>query len=279
MFNWIKNSLCYRTARVKLDSSLSYSVQIWESVPQGGVIYPTLFVIFITSITHSSSMHISRALHADDFAMWIAAESTSTCPQHHLPVGDGLVCHHQQPQDRSHLLLPLQVQRELPSLSQKPGNTPGRHPNNLGVKLDKKLTWKPHIHGTEKRATKRLSLMEKLAGTKWGASSNILRQVYTGYVRPVMEYGTAAWATAAKSNTSRLSKVQNAGMRIITGGLKTTPIHTLETTTKIPSLEQRREEKVILEFENLLRFSPLMQLINTSSSQRKTDSKEAASTI
>ena len=118
-------------------------------------------------------------------------------------------------------------------------------PTYLGIKLDKKLTWNPHIQETEKRATRRLSLMKKLAGTRWGASSSILRQVYMGHIRPVMEYGAAAWATAAKSNTTRLNKVQNAGMRIITGGLKTTPIHALETTTRLPSLDHRREEKVI----------------------------------
>ena len=94
--------------------------------------------------------------------------------------------------------------------------------------------------------------MKKLAGTKWGANSNTLKQVYTGNVRPVMEYG--AWATAAKSNTSRLAKVQNAGIRIITGELKTTPIHTLETTTGLHSLDQRREEKVLTQTEKLKRL-------------------------
>ena len=73
---------------------------------------------------------------------------------------------------------------------------------------------------TETCASRRLSLMKKLAGTKWGADRRILRQVYTGNVRPVMEYGAAVWATAAKTNTERLDRVQNAGLRIITGGLK-----------------------------------------------------------
>nr|KAG5704570.1 hypothetical protein BaRGS_031834 [Batillaria attramentaria] len=69
MFNWIKSFLCHRTARVKLDSSLSHTVKIREGVPQGGVISPTLFVVFINDISSSLSRHISRALHADDFAM------------------------------------------------------------------------------------------------------------------------------------------------------------------------------------------------------------------
>ncbi|KAK7110662.1 hypothetical protein V1264_014500 [Littorina saxatilis] len=78
MFNWIKSFLCHRTARVKLDGNLSYAVKIREGVPQGGVISPTLFVVFINDITNSLSRHISRALHADDFAMWSTAESTAT---------------------------------------------------------------------------------------------------------------------------------------------------------------------------------------------------------
>nr|KAG5708055.1 hypothetical protein BaRGS_025193 [Batillaria attramentaria] len=70
MFSWIKSFLCHRTARVKLDSSLNHTVKIREGVPQGGVISPTLFVVFINDISSSLSRHISRALHADDFAMW-----------------------------------------------------------------------------------------------------------------------------------------------------------------------------------------------------------------
>ena len=128
-------------------------------------------------------------------------------------------------------------------------------PTYLGVRLDRKLTWNPHIKETERRATKRLSLMKKLAGTKWGASSTILRQVYTGNVRPVLEYGSAAWATAAHTNTNRLAKVQNAGMRLITGGLKTTPVNTLKATTGLPSLDERREEKVLIQHEKLQRLS------------------------
>ncbi|XP_041350882.1 uncharacterized protein LOC121369872 [Gigantopelta aegis] len=70
-----------------------------------------------------------------------------------------------------------------------------------------------------------------LAGTKWGANSKILQQVYTGAVRPVMEYGSSAWATSAKRNSNRLTKLQNTGMCLITGGMKTTLISALEQTT------------------------------------------------
>ena len=54
MFNWIENYLFQRIARVKLDGHLSSRVKIREGVPQGGVISPTLFVVFIDDITVQS---------------------------------------------------------------------------------------------------------------------------------------------------------------------------------------------------------------------------------
>ena len=79
--------------------------------------------------------------------------------------------------------------------------------------MDKTLTWGPHIEDIEKKATKKLNIMRKLAGTNWGADKNILKQVYTSTVRPHLEYASTAWTTAAKSNTKKLDKVQNKGLR------------------------------------------------------------------
>ena len=114
-------------------------------------------------------------------------------------------------------------------------------PTYLGVKLDRRLTWAPQIAKMEGNAIKKMSVMKKLSGTKWGANSKILRQVYTGVVRPQLEYGATSWGTAAKTNTSKLSKVQNASLRIITGAMKTTPINEMEKNR--PTTFLRREKR------------------------------------
>ena len=79
-------------------------------------------------------------------------------------------------------------------------------------------------------------------------------QVYTGSVLPLMENGASAWATVTKSNTSMLAKVRNNGIRITTGGLKTTPTLAIETATRLPSLGQGREEKVLIHREKIKRL-------------------------
>ena len=81
------------------------------------------------------------------------------------------------------------------------------NPKFLGVTLDKRLTWKQHVDAIAAKSTKKLSLLKKLSGTTWGADTNILNKVYTGAVRPIMEYATTSWATASNSNKTKLDRV------------------------------------------------------------------------
>ena len=78
MYIWIQNFLTRRHARVKLDDKRSKLVHLQESVPQGGVISPTLFIIFINDLPNQLSPFIHRALHTNDLAIWTRAEYTTT---------------------------------------------------------------------------------------------------------------------------------------------------------------------------------------------------------
>ena len=78
MYNWIQNILTRRHARVKLDGKRSKLVHLQKVVPQGGVISPTLFIIFINDLPNQLSPFIHRVLHADDLAIWTGAEYTTT---------------------------------------------------------------------------------------------------------------------------------------------------------------------------------------------------------
>ncbi|GFS18319.1 RNA-directed DNA polymerase from mobile element jockey [Elysia marginata] len=74
------------------------------------------------------------------------------------------------------------------------------YPKYLGVTFDPRLTWCKQIETVQKNAVRRTLLLKKLAGTSWGADMKLLKKTYVGYVRPVMEYGIAAWGTASKTN-------------------------------------------------------------------------------
>ena len=78
MYMWIQHFLFARTARVKLDGILSKKVCLREGVPQGGVLSPTLFLVYINDILTTLSKRVSNTLHADDLAIWNASEHTTT---------------------------------------------------------------------------------------------------------------------------------------------------------------------------------------------------------
>ena len=85
-------------------------------------------------------------------------------------------------------------------------------PTYLGVTLDRRLTWKNQLHKSQARAKIRMALMKKLAGTNWAADQTVLRKLYIGRIRPVLEYGSAATSTAAKTNTDKQDRLQNQAM-------------------------------------------------------------------
>ena len=78
MYRWIRCFLHDRSARIKLDGHLSRSVKMREGVPQGGVISPTLLLLYINNITTVLPRHVSNTLHTDDLAVWSASEYTTS---------------------------------------------------------------------------------------------------------------------------------------------------------------------------------------------------------
>ena len=255
MFTWIKSFLHKRSARVALDNLLSVSIKMREGVPQGGVISPLLFLIYINDITNAIPRHVSNSLHADDLAIWSTAEHTITATYRIQKTVE------QIQEWTDNWGLQINKSKTVATVKDKVKLKAGDGyllqvdiPTFLGAKLDPRLTWKPHLEEIEARGIRQLAVMRKLSRTKWGANSRILKTVYTGAVRPVLEYSSSSWIAAAKSTKSRLDRVQNRGLRTILGAMKTTPVSEMEKTAKIKPLEDRRQEKLLIQGEKSRRL-------------------------
>ena len=74
----ISSFLHHRVARVKLDGSLSREIRLSEGVPQGRVLSPTLFLLYVNDIVNTLPPRVTYSLHVDDLAAWASAEHTST---------------------------------------------------------------------------------------------------------------------------------------------------------------------------------------------------------
>ena len=82
-----------------------------------------------------------------------------------------------------------------------------------------------------------MRILKKLAGTQWGTNLKTLKQVYIGSVRPILKYSPSTFGTAAWTTLQELDKIQNIGLRIISGGMKSTPINEMESLAGLKSLD------------------------------------------
>ena len=256
MFKWISQYLNNRKARVHVDGQQSSKKVLREGVPQGGVLSPTLFLVFINDIMKDMPQKIQGAIYADDLVLWCSEEYLTTARyriQEALNILDSwtkkwLVKINSSKTTYTVFSLSTKEQKKSITL-QLNGTTLNKedYQTYLGVTFDPKLTWKQQTEKTEKRAKVQLNLMRKIAGSTWGADHQTLKTLYTGSIRPTLEYGIQAWGNTAKTHFDRVSRVQNQAARIITGAMKSTPIEKLETYTGLQSIKDRRDTKMLVQ--------------------------------
>ena len=262
MCKWIKSFLENRTARVKMDGVYSRKVNLKKGVPQGSAISPALFLIFINETVSATGPNVKNTLHADDFAIWSSCEYVTTA---NLQIQETVNRVSKWAMDWGLKINKSKTVCALFSLSTQAQKIKVKMdgqvlpqtdtPTFLGVTLDKRLTWRTHTQAVNSKASRKLLLMKKLSGTTWVANTKVLKQVYTGAVRPVMEYGSSAWVAASKSATDCLDATHNQGLRTILAATKSTPITQLEKHCECALLDTRRKMKSSIQYEKSKRIT------------------------
>ena len=206
--NWIKSFLSDRTQAVKCGASFSSIKPVTSGVPEGSVLGPILFVLFVNDLA-SICKPCSVKLYADDVKVYYKI----------LTVRDQIEL--QQCLDRIVLWANqwqlslsfakcafLQLGYSNPNVSYFLG------PNkinivdsycDLGITVDSLL--KPSLHITKivKKANARAKLILKCFLSR--SPSNFIRAFKT-YVRPLLEYATTIWNPSLLQDINLIERVQ-----------------------------------------------------------------------
>lgn len=140
----------------------------------------------------------------------------------------------------------------------------------LGMIMDNTLTWKEHAQHIIAKATNQLNILKFLCGTWWGGHPQILKQIYISLIRSSLEYGLFLTYIKDSKLRTKIQKIQNQAIRIALGYRRSTPINVLHSESKIDYFYDRIQylsNKFMLKL--LAHESPLLSKLEILSSTIK----------
>ena len=259
LLEWFKSYLTDRYQRVVVNGQNSKLNKINSGVPQGSVLGPLLFLVFINDLTHVVK-HCEIRLFADDTCLFIkindrlvsgnlinedlyAIENWSKkwLVSFSAPKTESMIIGYKSNLE-THPILFLLNQPIITVKSHK----------HVGLWIDSNLWWHSHINSIALKASKRLNIISYF---KFKLDRKTLEQMYLLFVRPIMEYAAVVWAGAHGSDLMKLDNIQVDAMRIVTGCTRRSNIANLYKECVCEGLHQRRDIhilKMIFKIQNNL---------------------------
>lgn len=249
LLSWFENYLNNRQQRVIIKGSFSKWGKIEAGVPQGSVLGPLLFLIYINDITDNIKSNIK--LFADDTSLFVTIDQDEEVKTKELNedlctidkwAKRWLVTFN--PSKTKSMYITLKQEKQHPPLLFD-GHTLDSTNNHkhLGLTFNSTLTWKEHIENITTSANKKLALLN---GLKHLLDRQTLLTMYLSFIRPKLEYANTIWINCTESESDQIESIQRRAARIITGGIIRTPSNLLYNEIALEPLKARRERNALL---------------------------------
>ena len=243
----ISSFLSNRFISVVVDGATSASFPVSSGVPQGSVLSPTLFLLFINDLhAFASDVHS----FADDSTLHKSSSfqcqpSSNTRSQSRLAMSSIINSDLQSISEwGTHNLVKFNTSKTQ-LLTIFLSNTPSNFPvtfedseipplnsvNILGLQISSSLSWRDHIIQIAKSASKQLGVLFRCKQYFYSAQ---LFKLYTGFIRPCLEYCSHIWDSSPY--TSLLDRVESKAIHLIDNPSLTSTLDPLSLCRKVASL-------------------------------------------
>lgn len=243
VMNWLRNFLTHREQFVYANKFSSPRSPVTSGVPQGTVLGPLLFLIYINDLPSNISSTIR--LFADDCVIYrpISSSTDVDILQQDL---NRIVTWCKQ------WLMSINITKTcLISFHRRHSHTPHKYVlfgsevssvpscKYLGITLTQNLTWSSHIMNISNEANRTLGFIRR--NLRFSTPS-IKTLAYLTFVRPKLEYASAIWDPHQSNLSLTLEKIQNRATRFIYSDYSYyTSVSALKSRANLPNLETRRK--------------------------------------
>ena len=218
LLRWIKDYLTDHSQYVLLEGISSKSHHVLSGVPQGSVLAPLLFLIYINDITESITSTIR--LYADDVLLYrvISDEADTICLQNDLLILENWANTWQMKFNPSKCIH-LAITRKKTHIKHcyrihSQQIQQNKSTKYLGVVIDKHLTWKEHVNDICSKAIKAKAFLQR---NLHRYPTSVKSNCYTSLVRPILEYAATIWSPHLQYQKHQIEKVQRSAARFVTG--------------------------------------------------------------
>ena len=215
---WFRNYLSNRNQYVSLNGHNSPIMPINCGVPQGSLLGPLLFIIYINDF-HKSSSILSFILFADDSNLFYShrdpATLLSTINSELNRVTDWIKANKLSLNlKKTYYMLFSNTLTTLPAniLFDKVPIEKVKNTKFLGIIIDDKLSWKSHTDNLSKLISRNIGVLNKL---KYMFPSSVLLSLYFTLCFPYLNYGILAWGNSTCQQLNRLLLLQKKAMRVV----------------------------------------------------------------
>ena len=220
---WFRSFLSDRKQQTFIDGAQSDFCNVICGIPQGSILGPLLFTIYINDLP-SCNLFSKPRMYADDTTLTSSSEDSYVL-EHKMNCDMNLI---QSWLTANKLTLNVKKTKYMLigskfKLSQihndftvKVHNTPLDRVNKhkyLGVHIDEFLNWRPHINATSKKISAGLAILKSVSTT---IPFDTRMNMYYALVMPYFNDCSTVWGNISKGLSDKFQKLQNRAARILT---------------------------------------------------------------
>ena len=251
LLSWFNDYLINRFQRVVLPGASSSWIPIRAGVPQGSILGPLLFLVYINDIVEE--IHCKIRLFADDTSLYIIVNDPVEAAQ---LLNSDLEKINQwakkwlvsfNPAKSESLLLSRKRNKPYHPpvvMNNQPITEVDTH-KHLGLTFSSDCTWHEHLAQVKSKAWNRINIMRKL---KFLLDRKSLQTIYFSFIRPLLEYADVVWDNCTQYEANKLEKIQIEAARIVTGATRLVSLNLLYSETGWDTLACRRNKHKITMF-------------------------------
>ena len=219
VFNWVQGFLCNRTQEVMVNGSKSKSDPVISGVPQGTVLGPVLFVIYINDLLDNITSH--GLMFADDMKIFRLITSREDAIQLQDDVNKleewTRIWQVHFNHEKCHVLTLGKFENIRYAHNYTIMGNELEHvadEKDLGITIDAELNFDEHISKKIRIAN---GIVGQIRRSFQYLDCETFRRLYCAFVRPHLEYGQAIWSPHLRRNINRIENVQIRTTKLVDG--------------------------------------------------------------